>query len=95
MAHFGPFEGAVGTVTRRLRRRNVRSSALHGAVAPQIPAVTGTLTIRFRSPTPLLTELLLQGKAGRVERRKIFTRATMSANGIVTAEAEGLFIATK
>ncbi len=57
--------------------------------------MTGTLTIRYRGPPPLLTELLLQGKVDRVEGRKIFTQATISANGTVTAEAEGLFIAAK
>ena len=29
----------------------------------------------------------------RVEGRKIFTHGTLSANGVLTAEAEGLFIA--
>jgi len=55
--------------------------------------MTGTLTIRYRRPTPLLTELTFEAYVDRVEGRKIFTHGTLSANGRLTAEAEGLFIA--
>ncbi len=57
------------------------------------PGMTGTLTIRYRRPTPLLTELVFEAWVDRVEGRKIFTHGTLSANGQLTAEAEGLFIA--
>jgi acyl-CoA thioesterase FadM len=57
------------------------------------PGMTGTLTIRYRRPTPLLTELVFEAYVDRVEGRKIFTHGTLSANGTLTAEAEGLFIA--
>jgi acyl-coenzyme A thioesterase PaaI-like protein len=57
------------------------------------PGMTGTLMIRYRRPTPLLKELVFDGRVDRVEGRKIFTRGTVSADGTVTAEAEGLFIA--
>ena len=55
--------------------------------------MTGTLTVRYRKPTPILTELIFEAVVDRVEGRKVFTRGTVSANGVVTAEAEGLFIA--
>ena len=57
------------------------------------PGMTGTLSIRYRRPTPLLTELLFEAHVDRVEGRKIFTHGTLSADGQLTAEAEGLFIA--
>jgi acyl-coenzyme A thioesterase PaaI-like protein len=57
------------------------------------PGMTGTLTIRYRRPTPLLTELVFEAWVDRVEGRKIFTHGTLSAKGRLTAEAEGLFIA--
>lgn len=57
------------------------------------PGMTGTLTIRYRKPTPLLTEVVFEARVNRVEGRKIFTEGTLSANGAVTAEAQGLFIA--
>ena len=54
--------------------------------------MTGTLTVRYRRPTPLHTELKFEGWVDRVEGRKIFTRAELRAAGELTAEAEGLFI---
>ena len=57
------------------------------------PGMTGTLTIRYRKPTPLLTDLVFEAWVDKVEGRKIFTLGKVSANGAMTAEAEGLFIA--
>jgi acyl-coenzyme A thioesterase PaaI-like protein len=56
------------------------------------PGMTGTLTIRYRKPTPLHEELIFEGELLRIEGRKIFTEGTVSADGVVTAEAEGIFI---
>lgn len=56
------------------------------------PGMTGTLTIRYRRPTPLYTEMRIEAKVVRVEGRKIFTEARMYAGEAVTAEAEGIFI---
>ncbi len=57
------------------------------------PGMTGTLSIRYRKPTPLLTELVFEARVTKIEGRKILTHGTVSANGVVTAEADGLFIA--
>jgi len=57
------------------------------------PGMTGTLTIRYRKPTPLLKDLVFGARVERVEGRKIITRGTVSSDGVVTAEAEGIFIA--
>lgn len=56
------------------------------------PGMTGTLTVRYRNPTPLHTPLLFEAKLDRVEGRKIFTSARLEANGMLCAEAEGIFI---
>ncbi len=56
------------------------------------PGMTGTLTVRYRRPTPLHTQLLIEGELLRIEGRKIFTEGRILANGMLTAEAEGLFI---
>lgn len=56
------------------------------------PGMTATLTVRYRRPTPLHTELLIEAELLRVEGRKIFTSARMVAAGELTAEAEGLFV---
>jgi acyl-coenzyme A thioesterase PaaI-like protein len=56
------------------------------------PGMTGTLTVRYRKPTPLHTELIFTAELDRMEGRKIFTRARAMAGNVVTAEAEGIFI---
>lgn len=55
--------------------------------------MTGTLTIKYRNPTPLFTELLFSGEVVRVEGRKIFTAGKCHAGDLLTAEAEAVFIA--
>jgi acyl-coenzyme A thioesterase PaaI-like protein len=57
------------------------------------PGMTGTLTIRYRRPTPLDTNLRFEGKVTRVDGRKIFAEGKLYAGDVVTAEAEGIFIA--
>ena len=54
--------------------------------------MTGRLTIHYRSPTPLHTELTLRGWLERADGRKILCRGTMHAGEVLCAEAEGLFI---
>lgn len=56
------------------------------------PGMTGTLTVRYRRPTPLHRELIFDAGVDRVEGRKIFASATIAADGEITAEAEGIFI---
>jgi len=54
--------------------------------------MTGTLTIRFTSPTPLHTELYFEAEIERIEGRKIFTVGRLFAGSVMTAEAHGIFI---
>jgi len=56
------------------------------------PGMTGRLTVHYRSPTPLETDLQFEGWIERVDGRKIFTRGELRAGEVLCAEAEGLFI---
>ena len=56
------------------------------------PGMTGTLTIRYRRPHPLHTEIEFEAELVRVEGRKIFTTGRSYAGGNLLAEAEGIFI---
>jgi acyl-coenzyme A thioesterase PaaI-like protein len=56
------------------------------------PGMTGTLTIRYRKPTPLHQELRFEGEWVRSEGRKTFCEGRVMADGILTAEAEGIFV---
>jgi acyl-coenzyme A thioesterase PaaI-like protein len=55
-------------------------------------AMTGTLTVRYRRPTPLLSPLELVARHTGRERRKVFTWGGIYYEGELTAEAEGIFI---
>lgn len=57
------------------------------------PGMTGTLTVRYRRPTPLHVPLRFEGTLDRSEGRKRFTTGRLFAGDELTAEAEGLFIA--
>jgi acyl-coenzyme A thioesterase PaaI-like protein len=56
------------------------------------PGMTGRLTVHYRSPTPLRTELRFTGQVVEVSGRKTFTQGTLHAGDRLCAEAEGLFI---
>ena len=56
------------------------------------PAMTGTLTIRYRKPTPLRTALRFEARFVGRDGRKIRTQGAMYHGDDLTAEAEGIFI---
>jgi len=56
------------------------------------PGMTGTLSIRYRRPTPLHTDLRFEASLDRKEGRKLFTTGRLYAGDDLCAEAEGLFI---
>jgi acyl-coenzyme A thioesterase PaaI-like protein len=57
------------------------------------PGMTGRLTVHYRRPTPLYTELRLEGTLDRVDGRKTICTGRIWAGDVLTAEAEGLFVA--
>ena len=56
------------------------------------PAMTGTLIVKYRSPTPLYTDLRLEARLERVEGRKQFCTSTIHAGDTLCSEAEGVFV---
>lgn len=53
---------------------------------------TGTLTVRYRNPTPLHTDLYFEASIVRIEGRKIYTEGRLYAGDLLTAEGEAIFI---
>ena len=51
--------------------------------------MTGTLSVRCRRPTPLMTPLDREAHLVRGEGRKIYTHGEIAVDGVVTAEADG------
>lgn len=56
------------------------------------PGMTGTLTVKYRSPTPLHTLLRFEGQIDRREGRKLFVTGRCTAGEVLCAEAEAIFI---
>jgi acyl-coenzyme A thioesterase PaaI-like protein len=56
------------------------------------PAMTGTLTIRYRKTTPLRTDLRIEGRCLGRSGRKVRTWGGIYLGDELTAEAEGIFI---
>lgn len=56
------------------------------------PGMTGTLTVRYRSPSPLHEPLRYTARWDRVEGRKIFTSGTLHAGDVLCAEGEAIFV---
>lgn len=54
--------------------------------------MTGTLTIKYRKPTPLLADLDLVARQTKMEGRKVFTWGGIFHHDELTAEAEGIFV---
>ncbi len=57
------------------------------------PGMTGTLTVKYRSPTPLGTDLRFDCRVAGRERRKTFAEGKLYAGDRLCAEAEGIFVA--
>ena len=58
-----------------------------------MPAYTGSLTVSYRAPTPLGTELELRARLRSHHGRKLRIDATARHGDELIAEAEGLFVA--
>jgi len=87
-SHAGSTGRAHGGVVATLLDEVLGTAALAGGAA----GLTRRLEIDYRAPTPVGTELVLRGRLDRVEGRKIWARGEVVADGVVTAEAVGLFI---
>jgi hypothetical protein len=61
----------------------------------RIPAMTGTLSVRFRKGTPILRELDFEVRHELRSERKVVTRAHLAAGGETFSEAEGTFVVPK
>jgi acyl-coenzyme A thioesterase PaaI-like protein len=59
------------------------------------PGFTAYLKVDYRAPTPLNRELTLRGWIDHIDGRKRLIRGTCSLDGVLLAEAEGLFIAPR
>ena len=55
-------------------------------------AMTVSLEVRYRAPTPLEAPLAVSARLDRVDGRKLFVAGQIAVGGRVTAEAQGVFV---
>jgi acyl-coenzyme A thioesterase PaaI-like protein len=61
-------------------------------IASGVGAMTAELTIRYRRPTPVDVPLVLSARTDSIDERRVHASGEITADGVVTARAEGLFI---
>ncbi len=59
---------------------------------PALRFVTGSLTVRYRRPTPMGVELVLRARAVEVAERKVRVAVRVLAEDVLTAEGEVLAV---
>ncbi len=86
--HEGPPHGVHGGIVAAVFDDLLgHAQHMHGA-----QALTATLTVRYRSVTPIDEDLELYARVERSKGRRWIGKAWCSAGEIVTAEAEALFV---
>ena len=83
-----PFDQAHGGIIAHLFDELLGVATIMGAGG----GFTGRLTIHYRKPTPALKPLELKAWVESVSGRKLVARGEIRHEGVVTAEADGLFI---
>ena len=87
------YEGIPGHVHGGMVAAVLDETLGYLAVNHDIGGLTAVLTVRYRAPTPLQTELAVEAHVVRIEGKKAFVQALLKAGDAVTAEAEGVFVA--
>jgi acyl-coenzyme A thioesterase PaaI-like protein len=89
----GPvFQGGPGLVHGGILALLIDHAMGCVAAQPDRPAMTAQLTMRYRRPTPLGVPLAVSVRLDRAEGRKLLLSAAITAHGVVTVEADGVFL---
>jgi acyl-coenzyme A thioesterase PaaI-like protein len=63
----------------------------HANAAAGVGGFTAQLTVRYLRPTPYDAPLLLRARTDKVDGRQVMSSGEIVADGVVTAEASGVF----
>jgi acyl-coenzyme A thioesterase PaaI-like protein len=64
----------------------------HANAAAGVGGFTAELTVRYRRPTPYGVPLTVRARTDKVDGRRVHASGEIVADGVVTAEAKGLFL---
>lgn len=92
--HLGPaFEGGPGLAHGGILALMFDHSMGAAVFLAGYAAMTRTLDVVYRAPTPLEAELHVAARVDRVDGRKVHVSAEIEHDGVVTATATAIFIA--
>lgn len=89
----GPvFEGAPGLVHGGAVSLLFDHAMGQAAIAAGYGAMTVSLTVNYKAPTPIEVPLGVRARLDRVEGRKVFLSGEITADGTVCATGEAVFV---
>lgn len=86
------FQGAPGLVHGGVVAAIFDEVLGTAAIVKGLPGPTAKLSVDYRAPTPLETDLRFEGEVDRVQRRRVHVKGRCTADDVVTAEAEAIFV---
>ena len=87
-----PYEGPPGCVHGGVIAETFDELLGSATIVAGNPGMTGTLTVRFRKPTPLRADLTMEARYLGRDGRKVRAWGAIYHGEVLTAEAEGIFI---
>ena len=63
--------------------------------AEDVDAADASLVVHYRAPAPVDEELVLRGWIERIDGRRVTSRITCHAGGLLTADARAVFVAAE
>ena len=86
------YEGPPGAVHGGVIAAMFDVMLISAASISEVAGLTGTLSVRYRKPTPLWQPIRYEAWIDEVQDRKAMVKGTSTAAGELLAEAEGIFI---
>jgi acyl-coenzyme A thioesterase PaaI-like protein len=86
------YEGPPGAVHGGIVAAMFDIVLISAATVAQVMGLTGTLTVRYRAPTPLHREIRYEAWIEEVHARKALVAGRSTVDGVLLAEADGVFV---
>ena len=86
------YEGPRGAVHGGIVAAMFDIICISAASIAEVAGLTGTLTVRYRAPTPLFREIRFEAWIDEVRARTALVSGRSTVDGRLLAEAEGIFV---
>ena len=86
------YEGPPGAVHGGIVAAMFDIILISAASIAEVAGLTGTLTVRYRAATPLFREIRYEAQIDEVRARTALVSGRSTADGVLLAEAEGIFV---